>query len=91
MNKQQFLALIRALLISAGTTGLVSRGWLSNTGLEIIVGFIVAGIPVAWTMWAKSHASLAKQAVAIVNNAPNIVGDAATGSVKIVSPAAAAN
>lgn len=84
MNKAQLLALLRAVLVSAGTTGLVTRGWLSSPHLEMLVGFIVAAAPVIWSMWAKTHAEQAKQAIEIVNTVQGIVGNASTGDVELL-------
>ncbi len=85
MNKEQALAGVRLILLGIGST-LVHKGLAKDSTVQEAVGLIIDLIPVVWTFWAKRDPALAKKAVAIVNEMPNIVGDAGASNVRIIPP-----
>ena len=51
MSKEQILSVVRTILKGVGTV-LVTRGYTNDAGLELLVGGLVAGVGVVWSVVA---------------------------------------
>jgi hypothetical protein len=68
----ELLSALRSILIVAGG-GLVTHGYVDDSGLQAIVGGILALAAAAWGIWAKRPQSSEAQKVAqSVVDAPNV-------------------
>lgn len=61
MNQEQVMALVRALLMAVGSA-MVTKGWISSSFVEPIIGLIVMASPVIWSMFVHTQSN----AVAVV-------------------------
>lgn len=56
MNIDHVLSVLRTVLKTAGAV-LVTKGVTDESGLEAVVGGLIAGIGIAWSFWKHSKKS----------------------------------
>lgn len=67
MNQEQVTGTIRSVLLFI-TGYATAQGWIDNNMAIAITAFVLAGIPLAWSLWANSH----KQQILAVAAIPNV-------------------
>lgn len=72
MNTDQLLGIVRHLLTSAGGA-LVSHGLISSSQASDGVGAIMVLIGIGWSIYTKTEAAKAAQAVKAVQNNPSLL------------------
>jgi hypothetical protein len=88
MNQEQVTSIIRQLLLTIGG-GLVTKGYLDDGTLQLVIGAIMAVGAAAWALYTRRNAGLIESAAG-VPKVHKIVTDpttaAAIPSAKVVGP-----
>lgn len=61
---EQILSFIRTL-VQTGAAALAAKGWIDDSGQQIVVAFIMWLIPTIWGLYARRKAGLVASAAAL--------------------------
>jgi len=66
MTQDQFLSLLRAVLLIAGTfliTTATHKGWISGGDWETLTGAVLTIVPLVWSMFAHAPSKSTREMV----------------------------